>query len=230
MSEANQKKTFLASEGDEYYQRNKDRLSALGRAATSDQAIAGIQALGVRPRAILEVGCSNGWRLEALREWSGAACFGIDPSAAAIREGQTGFPRLTLAQGTADALPFDDGRFDLVIFGFCLYLCDRKDLFKIACEADRVLQDLGHLAVYDFHPPFPYRNPYRHHAGLYSFKMDYSRLFAWNPAYTVVARQIVNHDGGADVDDPDGRVSVSLLRKSVQHAYPDNPYVPHRVV
>ena len=30
--------------------------------------------------------------------------------------------------------------------------------FKIAYEADRVLMDLGHIVIYDFHPPFQCTN------------------------------------------------------------------------
>jgi ubiquinone/menaquinone biosynthesis C-methylase UbiE len=62
--------------------------------------------------------------------------FGIDPSQNVIEEANKN--GITAKVGTADLLDFNDDKFDIVIFGFYLYLCDRKDLFKIASEANRV--------------------------------------------------------------------------------------------
>jgi len=52
--------------------------------------------------------------------------------------------------GSADDLPFESDSFDGVIFGFCLYLCDHEDLFKIAQEADHVLRKKSWLVIKDF--------------------------------------------------------------------------------
>ena len=99
--------------------------------ASNDQVLASIRSLSLQPTSVLEVGCSNGWRLEAFRKTYAIRCWGIDPSADAIKEGKTLFPQISLVRGTADSLPFGADMFDLVIFGFCLYLCDREDLFKL---------------------------------------------------------------------------------------------------
>ena len=53
--------------------------------------------------------------------------------------------------GTADQLDFEDKYFDFVIFWFCLYLCDRDDLFQIAKETDRVIKNEGFIIVLDFY-------------------------------------------------------------------------------
>ena len=50
------------------------------------------------------------------------------------------FPDVKLKIGTAEKLKFEDDKFDLIIFGFCLYLCDREDLIKIVDETNRVLK------------------------------------------------------------------------------------------
>ena len=89
-------------------------------------------------------------------------------------------------QGTADRLPYRDGLFDVVVFGFCLYLCDREDLFRIASEADRVLNDQGWLIIHDFYSPVPTRRDYHHKTGIYSYKMDYKTLFEWHPSIHVL--------------------------------------------
>jgi adenylyltransferase/sulfurtransferase len=39
---------------------------------------------------------------------------------------------------------------DLVLFGFCLYLVDRKLISRVVAEADRVLKDTGFLGIVDF--------------------------------------------------------------------------------
>ena len=132
-------------------------------------------------------------------------------------------PGVTLTQGTAESLPFGDSLFDLVIFGFCLYLCDRHDLFRIAAEADRVLKDHGTMALYDFCTPVPYKNSYVHVEGLNSYKMDYSRLFSWNPAYRLVSHTLIPHPGSTAMG-PDHCVGVSLLHKNIDQGWPPNPY------
>ena len=55
-----------------------------------------------------------------------------------------------VVQGAADQLYFESQTFDFVVFGFCLYLCDRDDLFEIAKEAHRVLKPTGWLVIHDF--------------------------------------------------------------------------------
>jgi ubiquinone/menaquinone biosynthesis C-methylase UbiE len=219
-----QKDIFIASEGDGYYQRNRARLASAENTIAADRVLADLAALDVRPLRALEIGCSNEWRLEALRRKYGARCFGVDPSSEAVKEGVAQFPAVHLQVGTADELPFATDAFDLVIFGFCLYLVDRPDLFKTVCEGDRVLQDGGYLVIFDFSPPFPYRNRYKHREGVYSYKMDYSRAFLWNSAYSVLSQSTFTHSGNAGVSDPDERLSVVILQKNLRQAYPDNPF------
>ncbi len=228
MSKSNQtkqKQIFRNSEGNQWYQRNKSKLESAVCDEGNDQVLASVKALRLQPHSILEIGCSNGWRLENLRQLYNAKCYGIDPSAIAIQEGKTLFKKLCLEKGEADSLPFENDKFDLVIFGFCLYLCDRDDIFKIAFEADRVLQEKGHIVILDFHPPFPYSNEYKHYPGLFSYKMNYANIFLWNPAYFMASQIIFNHSGTTDMNEPDDRLSVSILYKCGQLAYPENPFI-----
>jgi SAM-dependent methyltransferase len=200
-----QKKIFLGGEADRWFQRNA---SALGN--PDDAAFRALSRL--KPESVLEVGCANGWRLALAKEQWGAKCAGVDPSQAAIADGSVRFPGIPLHVGTADDLPFILDTFDCVVLGFFLYLCDRADLFRIAAETDRVLNPGGYLIVYDFCPPAPYRNPYSHRAGVFSHKMDHSRMWSWHPAYALWSHEVTAHPG-ADPVDPNERLAVTILRK-----------------
>ncbi len=217
-----QKDIFLNTEGDQWFLRNQEHYDR-----TKNQEsllIKSLKAIEAAPIKILEIGCSNGTRLNDMQLAFDSQCYGVEPSSAAVEEGKLAFPALTLHVGTADSLPFEDSAFDLIVFGFCLYLCDRKDLFKIAAEADRCLSDNGQLAIVDFHPPFAYKNGYTHREGLSSYKMNYATMFSWNPAYDEIYSIVSSHDGFSKRNLPDERVAVSILSKNEGFAYPTEPY------
>lgn len=191
-----QKQVFLESEGDSWLSRNREKLR---QNKDHDPVLRLIRDNKLQGDCVLEIGCANGWRLQELQTiWPDAQFHGLDPSSEAAAWSSSS---VHIRKGTADALPYQDAYFDFVIFGFCLYLCDRGDLFRIAAEADRVLKENGILIVYDFYSPEPYRNPYTHQPGVFSYKMDYSRLFSWNPAYKKIAQIIEPHYGMADHSD-----------------------------
>lgn len=213
-----QRDVFLATEGDRYFRRNRMHRPDLDECAGADLLLRSLADLELSPASVLEVGSSDGWRLESMRRtWPAARCAGVDPSAEAISAGAERYPELDLRRGTADDLPFEDGSFDLVVLGFCLYLCDRSDLFRIAAEVDRVLAPRGHIAIYDFHASQPHRNPYTHSAEMASYKMDYARLFDWNPAYHSVLRRMFAYDGGEITDD--NVVAVNVLGRDEERAW-----------
>ncbi len=220
---ASQKKVFLNSEGDRWYSRNKQSMN-LDPSNSFDPVIQAIHELKITSERILEIGCSGGTRLNRLNKVFGSACFGIDPSGIAIENGKNEFLKISLAVGTADSLPFENNKFDLIIFGFCLYLCDRNDLFKIVSEADRCLVDKGFVVIKDFYPPFPYKNKYSHEEGIYSYKMDYSKMFSWNPEYSEIYNKVFTHSGINDINNPDERIAVTVLSKNVESAYPLEPF------
>ena len=217
-----QKDIFLTSEGNEWFLRNKENYNRTN--AQESLLIKSLLSIEAAPTNILEIGCSNGIRLNDLRNTFGSECHGIDPSSIAIEEGKISFPPLKLQVGTADSLPFADTTFDLIVFGFCLYLCDRKDLFKIAAEADRCLSNGGLIAILDFRPPFAYKNGYAHKKGLFSYKMNYANMFSWNPAYNEVYFIVSSHAGISERDIPDQKVAVTILSKNEEFAYPTEPY------
>lgn len=206
-----QKDIFLSGEGDAWVERNREALQKRDW-EQQDLLYRELLALGLPAGSrVLEIGCGDGSRLAMLKNATQWECYGLDPSAKGVEIARAS--GIQAVQGTAESLAWPDGQFDLVIFGFCLYLCDRDDLFRIAAEADRVLKNPGWLAILDFYAAAMYRNDYSHYAGLGSFKMDYRKLFDWHPYYTCYSHQVVNHAGHEFTDERNDWMAVSLLRK-----------------
>jgi SAM-dependent methyltransferase len=209
-----QRDVFLESEGDAWLARNCPQGTAAAP-PDSDELVLAILQLPVpqtgAPIKALEIGCGNGTRLAWLSQHRGFECHGLEPSAKGVEAARA--RGVYAQQGTAESLPFDAASFDIVVFGFCLYLCDREDLFRIACEADRVLRNPGWIVIRDFYSPTPTQRPYHHLAGIFSYKMDYRTLFAWHPGYCNYFHKIGHHVDGTYTDDPNEWVATSVMRK-----------------
>lgn len=213
-----QEKVFLNGEADQWYERNKEKLNP-----REDDFLAKIiERLQLRPKRILEIGASNGYRLQILHRMTGAACTGIEPSTRAVEDGRRRFPDIKLDIGTADVLPYEDASFDIIIFGFCFYLIDPALHFQVVREADRVLKNKGFLLIWDFQSRVPYHNQYVHKEGVKSYKMEFSRYFLAHPGYTLVHRELL--PGIAQETHPDERIGVDVLLKDFLFAFPGNPF------
>jgi ubiquinone/menaquinone biosynthesis C-methylase UbiE len=205
-----QREVFLASEGDAWFRRNEPTLAA--RDWGIDEVCRKIYSLADgSPLSILEIGCGDGSRLQHLARTGGHRVSGIDPSAEAVAKATA--RGVTAVKSTADQIPFDAASFDVVVFGFCLYLCDDTDLFRIAAEADRVCRTPGWLLILDFDASAPSYRPYIHCAGIQSRKMDNKSIFLWHPAYTLASLEKFHHSTHTWTDDPDEWVSLACLRK-----------------
>lgn len=216
-----QKDIFLRSEADAWFERNQQS-AAKRNFETDDPVTAATVEIAHLPEyadrheriQILEIGCGEGRRLSWLSENLGADVFGVEPSAMAVEQACS---RGVKAQrGTADNLPFEKAKFDILIFGFCLYLCDRQDLFRVAQEADRVLKPDAWLLINDFFAPTPVRREYHHKPGVFSYKMDYRALFDWHPAYTCYAHRLNHHGQSSFTDASQEWVATSVMRKNVK--------------
>jgi SAM-dependent methyltransferase len=215
-----QTSAFLGGEGDKWFERNREALQR--RPADAHDIPLSMIAEVMQPGgSILEIGCSNGNNLAELNRRVPIRGFGIDPSVKAVAEGAALAPAIQLSVGAANALQYPGEHFDVVWFGFCLYLIDRSFLAAAVAEADRVLRDGGYLAITDFDPPYPCRQKYHHLAGVNSYKADYSKLFLGNPAYALAAKRSYSHAGRGFHADPNERVATWVLAKSMTNAYQD---------
>ena len=162
---------------------------------------------------LLEIGCGNAGRLKYLENTIKLQCHGIEPSKKAASEANAN--GIAVKVGTAEKLDFEDKYFDIIVYGFCLYLCDRDDLFKITKEANRVLKKKGFIIIMDFYNPWKNKkNKYIHKDGVFSYKMDYKELFLWHPFYECYNHKLVHHSNLSITDIEDEWISISTLRKN----------------
>lgn len=210
-----QRNVFLSDAADDWYERNAPQFNKV-----KEPIGPALETAHIRPKRILEIGCSNGTVLHGLHCRFNAECYGIDPSQKAISNGQQQFPGLTLAVGTAEKLPFDDGFFDVVLFGHSLYLCDPAEYFLISKESDRVLANNGFIVIKDFLSEAPYKNPYSHKTGIYSHKMEFSKMFTWHPFYRLLSRSYFEH-GNLNTFSRDEAISVDIIHKCSDGAFPE---------
>jgi ubiquinone/menaquinone biosynthesis C-methylase UbiE len=194
--------SFLAGTGDRWFLERQ-----LVDSRREDWVHKGIEILKLNPSQILEVGCGDGWRLSNLKKrYPSCNCCGVDPSGLAIMNA----PLDIMAQrGTAQCLPYVADQFDIVIYGFCLYCCDREDLFRIAAEGDRLVKKGGHIIIEDFYPEFPQYNVCPDDTDIMTYKMNYGNLWSWHPAYEMVFRNVIP----AHASQAGDKVAVQIFHK-----------------
>lgn len=221
-SAAPQTSVFLDKEGDAWFERNRGAYEARENHFECDLLVSELAPFRESINDILEIGCGDGHKTDWLARFFDARSAGLDPSGKAIGHGRERFGasgRVDLRTGTADKLPWADASFDVVYFGFCLYLVGRTELLSAVAEADRVLRPGGFLVILDFDPHLPHRREYHHRPGLFSYKQDYPALFTGSAGYHLFAKRSFSHAGRHFATDPSERVAMSFLYKE-KDAYP----------
>ena len=211
----NQKEKFLKGEADRWMQRNfKSSQEAIHSWIKNDPLLPMLKEIPLQEDTstkVLEIGMGQGLRLVELREKKNWDVYGLDPSKNAVNFGKK--LKLKSQLGTADKLPFENNKFDLIIYGFCLYLCDVNDLFLIAAEADRVLKKRSWVAIIDFWSQSFKKNIYHHDVSINSYKLNRPLMFSWHPYYELINQKIVSHKKGIFTDENNEKVCASLIRR-----------------
>lgn len=214
-----QEDIFSNSEGNKWYERNSGVLSS--EAKRVDLPLKLIKMYGLKPKKVLEIGCSNGWRLQEIATQYGAKCVGIEPSTVALKAGAKQFPKVAFKRGLASNIPTKD-TFDLVIVNFVLHWVSRELLLASIKEIDRTVADGGYLIIGDFAPDSPARTRYHHlpDEDVWTYKMDYARAFTATALYGEVARLTFDHDNHLlESATSDRRGDAVLLKKSLSLYY-----------
>lgn len=205
-----QKEVFMKSEGNDWFRRNQKSLEIKDFA--NDIVCQEIQKSELNKDArILEIGCAAGHRLKYLKNL-GYSVKGIEPSFDAVSQAiENG---IDVVQGTADDIKIVDQSIDILIFGFCLYLVDPSDYFKIASESYRVLSNNGIIIVNDFSPKTHFKNKYIHLDGINSYKFDFTQILLSHPHLVLKSKTTELHSRlKSDIDNQDEWVQISLVSK-----------------
>jgi ubiquinone/menaquinone biosynthesis C-methylase UbiE len=109
-------------------------------------------------KRLIEVGCGTGELLRAAcREATPARVVGLDPDPAMLAQAEAKLRDAGIAaelvRGTAEALPFPDGSFDLVLSSLMLHHLDTATKRAALREWRRVLAPGGSLVLVDFGVP-----------------------------------------------------------------------------
>ena len=214
---------FIDSEGDNWYRRNRSALEQFDPSA--DPAMHVLRLYALAPRSVLEVGASNGFRVDAIVKTTGARGVAVEPSADAIADGRRRYPAVAFVQGAAHSLPVQEA-FDLVVANFLFHWIDRALLLRSAAEIDRVVADGGFLLLGDFAPSNRVRVPYHHLPGqdVFTYKQNYAELFTSSGIYQLRALATFGHPGhipSTSASETD-RTAVWLLRKSLRDSYTES--------
>ena len=100
------------------------------------------------PSSVLDVGCGTGALLAAIgARWPKAALAGIDAAPGMAAVARTRLPSADVREGTAEALPWPDGAFDLVVTSLSFH--HWRDQARGIREAARVLRPGGSFLLGD---------------------------------------------------------------------------------
>jgi len=184
-----QKKIFLKYEGDNWYLRNKKNLDY--RNLNNKILVSKVSKLIKNKKLnVLEVGCSNGNNLVNLKKIEKkCSYFGLDPSRKAINA--LNKKKIKGKVGTADRLYFKNNSMDIIIYGFCLYLCDTSLYSNIFKEAYRVLKKKGHIVIFDFYSKKMRKFNYNHDLKIKTVKNDFKKIFLKNNLFIVKFEKIL---------------------------------------
>ena len=206
---------FFASEGNNWFNRNKTAISQKG--SENDEILSLLKMYSIKPRRVLEVGASNGYRLFHLHEENQCEVYGVEPSEEAIHFGQNAYPCINFQRSTAESMKYDDHFFDMVLINFVLHWIDRDSLLRSCANIDNVLKWGGHLVIGDFQIPHFLKRRYHHitDQDLFTYKMPYKNIFLSTGIYKEIATVSFDHDlhTYTDTTSLQNYASVTLLKK-----------------
>lgn len=224
-----QEHIFALGEADQWFLRNRDGL--LLKSAQQDVIYRYLSqhAGDLKVQQVLEVGCANGYRLHWLQQL-GMDVHGFDASPQAIADGQQRYPLVSqlfvpddlnnLWRSGELLQRYRPASLDCIIFGHCLYLFSPHLLPDVVATTMQLLKPGGIVVIFDFDSQ-PQRQPYHHAAGVYSYKMDFARLFTGFPVMTCIYKQMMQHSGTVSTGDPKENCALSVIRYcDLNVAYP----------
>lgn len=178
----------------------------------------------LKAKNILEIGCSNGFKLIQYKELlKSNNCFGVDLSKEAIFDGKKRYKNLKLLNLSSLDINKIKLNFDLIICGFFLYQLDRNLIFQQFDLIYKKLNKNGYLIIKDFDPLFKHTNTDFNNKKLKTFKMNYDNLLIESGIFELIYKikyKMKTRDKKKFKSD---KVSYSLFRKiDFIESYPEN--------
>ena len=134
-------------------------------------------ALPAHINSVLDVGCGTAVNLAHVADlFATQQAVGVEPNQRTVEALRTRYSddrRLSFHTASAHRLPFDTDSFDLVICWSVLHWVGRDNYLQALGELIRVTRSW--LLVMDFVGAEPFRVPYHHHNGVYTYKMDFTK-------------------------------------------------------
>lgn len=101
---------------------------------------------------ILDVGCGTGSHLELYQHYN-CNLYGVNLSPSMLEMARKRLENTAqLDHGDATDMPYEDNKFDLVISMLSLHDMPPETRSAVLSEIRRVLKDIGHILLIDFHP------------------------------------------------------------------------------
>ena len=178
----------------------------------------------LKAKNILEIGCSNGYKLIKYKELlKSNNCFGVDLSKEAIFDGKKRYKNLKLLNLSSLDINKIKLNFDLIICGFFLYQLDRNLIFQQFDLIYKKLNKNGYLLIRDFDPLFKHTNTDFNNKKLRTFKMNYDNLLTESGLFELIYKikyKMKTQDKKKFKSD---KISYSLFRKiDFIESYPEN--------
>ncbi|MFI9813761.1 class I SAM-dependent methyltransferase [Saccharothrix variisporea] len=103
---------------------------------------------------VLDIGCGPGY-LTSLAAEAGGSAVGVDVSEPMVEEARRlrGSGNCTFEIGRAEALPFEDGSFDVIVSALAVHHIPEEHRATAYTEMRRVLKPGGRALIADFRPP-----------------------------------------------------------------------------
>jgi ubiquinone/menaquinone biosynthesis C-methylase UbiE len=212
-----QDNVFL-KEGDRWFKRNQ----GIEDQFVTKELIKYLSRGKIKPKNILDIGCSFGFTLGKIQEiFTKAKLNGLEPSKEAIAYGKKVNSSIKFNKGLAhDLSMYKDNEFDLVIVSFVFHWIDRSMLLKSVGEIDRILSDKGNLIIQDFDPDIVSKVKYHHlpKKNVFTFKQKYWDMFLESKIYNKIFSKELSFNN-PNRSKGNNRYQLMVLEKDLEKNY-----------
>ena len=196
----------------------RQRLSRIFKANENHPVIETILSTKIKPKKVLEIGCSTGFVLKTIQSITKAKCYGVDTSRRAVNEGKKLFKNINIKNGFFEDKSFKKSEFDLIICGFFLYSVPPDKILKIFSKIDDSLNYKGNLIIHDFYNKGFRKKKYKHNKFLVTYRYDFKKIFLSLPHFKLKYTKIFKKKNWLENKkklNNDAILEVSLLKKVI---------------